>query len=50
MLLQHQSASELLAKLQDPSVTVVATLSSQSRASLAAEYSLTVSEARPFIY
>lgn len=44
MLLQHQSAEELLAKLHAPGVTVVATLSSQSRASLAAEYGMRVSE------
>ena len=40
MLLQHQSTDELLAKLQDPSVIVVASVSHQSVASLAAEYSI----------
>ena len=46
MLLQHQSTDELLAQLADPSVTVVATLSHQSRASLAAAHGLGVAEVR----
>eukprot|EP00892_Ulva_mutabilis_P006092 jgi/Ulvmu1/3855/UM018_0074.1 len=40
MLLQHQSTDELLSKLQDPSVTVVASVSHQSIASLAAKYNV----------
>ena len=49
MLLQHQSTDELLTQLADPSVTVVATLSHQSRASLAAAYGLGVAEVRPHL-
>lgn len=46
VLLQHQSTEELLQKLQDPSMTVIATLSPQSRASLAEAYGLTLPEVR----
>jgi iron only hydrogenase large subunit-like protein len=46
MLLEHQSAEELLRKLADPAVTVVATLSHQSRASLACAHGLSVSDVR----
>jgi iron only hydrogenase large subunit-like protein len=44
MLLQHQSAGELLEKLKEPGVTVVASVSSQSCASLAAAYGMTMAE------
>lgn len=46
VLLQHQSTDELLQKLQDPSITVIATLSPQSRASLAEAYGLDLREVR----
>lgn len=44
MLLQHQSTDELLEKLGTQGVTVIATVSHQSRASLAAAYDLAVPE------
>jgi iron only hydrogenase large subunit-like protein len=44
MLLQQQSARELLEKLETPEITVVATVSAQSRASLAAAYGMTMAE------
>ena len=46
MLLQQQSTDELLTKLADPKVAVVATLSHQSRASIATAYGLGVAEVR----
>lgn len=47
MLLQHQSTDELLSKLEDASVTVVASVSHQSIASLAAHYDLPMHAVRP---
>lgn len=44
MLLQHQSTDELLEKLADPGVTVIVTVSHQSRAALAAANGLSVTE------
>ncbi|KAK9830279.1 hypothetical protein WJX72_010779 [[Myrmecia] bisecta] len=45
VLLEHQSVDELLANLAQPDVTVIVSLSPQSRASLAAFYKLTPTQA-----
>jgi len=46
VLLQQQSTDELLRKLADPRTTVIATLSPQTRASLAAAHGMGVAQVR----
>lgn len=45
VLLEHQSAAEFLSKLADPGITVVVSISPQSRAALAAFHGLSPAEA-----
>ncbi len=44
VLLEHQSAAEFMSKLADPGVTVVVSVSPQSRTALAAFYGLSPAE------
>ncbi len=46
VLLEHQSVDELVAKLGDPGVTVVVSVSPQSRASLGLYHGLTTTQVR----